>query len=204
MTRAGTAGSFLLHSGPPTFVAHGWGSPYRTWQPTQEVPGELLGVWRDRAHPPRNGGWAAGPQRPVPASGHQARDAPSRRCQGASRAQAPRGGSACTEAAAVKRHRPRRGGRRAPGPPSRAFLSCLLCPQCCGLVTFVPLVGKACGAWEGVVRPEPPSLQPRLCPHPALPGCPPVPLLTGALPAPLRRPQDAHLPVLSPGRAGRL
>nr|KAF6484557.1 far upstream element binding protein 3 [Rousettus aegyptiacus] len=27
-------------SGPPTFVAHGWGSPYRTWQPTQEVPGQ--------------------------------------------------------------------------------------------------------------------------------------------------------------------
>lgn len=46
----------------------------------------------------------AGPQRPVPASGHQARDAPARRCQAASRgighravsrpAQAPRGGAA--------------------------------------------------------------------------------------------------------------
>lgn len=143
MTRAGTAGSFLLHSGPPTFVAHGWGSPYRTWQPTQEVPGELLGVWRDRARPPRNGGWAAGPQRPVPASGHQARDAPSRRCQGASRA-AGVGAVSRPRTGLARGQRVHRSGccKTAPPPAGRpALLVHLLAPsfRVCSVLSAVGL-----------------------------------------------------------------
>lgn len=111
-------------------------------------------------HAPPERWRGAGPQRPVPASGHQPGTPPPggvTQPPGASGIGAsagphrPHAGerreSSCTQVAAVKWHGLQRGGWRCPGPPSRLFLSRLLCPQCCGLVTFVPQerVSKACG-----------------------------------------------------------
>ncbi|XP_039718804.1 far upstream element-binding protein 3 isoform X2 [Pteropus medius] len=199
-------------SGPPAFLAQGWGSTYQAWQqPTQQVPGEFLGVscWAHsalfqllatRPGTPSPGGV----RQPLGASGMGIESPPHGPHAGrAERARAQR-------AAAVKRHRLQR---------PRALLGHLLAPFCpvcsvfsaVGLSLLFPKNGSVRSAGRGKVWFDlsPPSLRPQLCPHPALPGVPVpshrppphLPLLAGALPTPLW-PQDDHLPVLCPGHPG--